>query len=163
MRIKAKVERAVVLEGKAAFWIVHLHGRDTEVCEDHVRAGDIFRGQDLGQAGKVGAADKEAFRRKTRSPKACLGFGKFERVNIESDKPAAGLDCAKQFESVSTVAKRSINGNVPRFRREDFQDFLEADRPVRARGSFAAGNNLVNFGNVAFRVMLFIFFGKAAG
>jgi hypothetical protein len=41
LRIHAHIQRAVGLHGKAAQWIVELHGRNTEVGQNTIHAGQI--------------------------------------------------------------------------------------------------------------------------
>ena len=160
--VEAEVEGAVELEGEAAVGIVDLHGGDAEVGEDDVSAGMPSAARTCGEAGEVGAANEERFRRKTGGAKAGLGSGKFERVGIEAKEASAGLEGAKEFERMAAVAERGVNGGFARLRGKDFEDFAQADGAMRASGGFAAGDDFLDVGGVALGLVFLVFVGEAA-
>ena len=62
---------------------------------------------------------------------------------------------------MAAITERGIHRGFSRLRLEDIEDFSEADGPVRACGSLAAGDYLLDIVRETFGLVFLIFLGKA--
>ena len=59
--IQTQIQRALVLQGKAAGWIVQLHRGNAQIGQDQIDPGEFGGGQNLRQSGEVAAMSGEGF------------------------------------------------------------------------------------------------------
>ena len=111
-RIHAHVERPRRLVGEAARRVVELHRRDAEIGEDDVGAGEPFLRQHVRQAREVAAARREPIRAEPRRAQAGLGARQLDRIDVETDQPAARLNAFENRARVSAEAERAVDGDV---------------------------------------------------
>ena len=97
LRIHPHVERPLELHGKTARRVVDLHGGDAEVGQHHVHARELHRGEDFRQPGKITAVCNKCFHPEPKGAQACLGFGQFYGIGIETGKQPSGLDAREDF------------------------------------------------------------------
>src|SRR5262249_61816790 len=111
------VERAIEFRGKAARGIVELHRGNAEISQDHIHVWDIRISEHFWEAGKVCAMGGENIRTKAESAEARLCFGELDRIGVETEEAAAGLNAGQDFLSVTAITERAIDGNLARLRR----------------------------------------------
>src|SRR5881227_441169 len=63
---------------------------------------------------------------------------------------------------MAAVAQRAINGEFACLRSKDFHDLANHDRPMRAGGSFAAGDHFGDVAGITLRRVLFILLRKVS-
>ena len=87
-RVHAQIEWAVVLVCEAASRVVDLHGRDSKIRENNVCwFGKYFR-----KARKIRPVHFQAIGTKSEGAQTGFGFRQFDRIDVESDQPAARLE-----------------------------------------------------------------------
>ena len=103
-----------VLVGEAARGVVELHRRDAEVREDEIRAGDAFRGQHLRQPGEVAAMRAEDRLAEPERAQALDRSRQLDRIDVQADQPAAGLNALEDRPRVPAEAERAIDRDLAR-------------------------------------------------
>jgi hypothetical protein len=58
---------------------------------------------------------------------------------------------------MAAVAERAIHADFARSRSEDFEDFRQHDRPMRAGGGLAGGEDFLDRVGIAGRIVLLVF------
>src|SRR5205823_1353979 len=89
-----------------------------------------------------------------------FGFRQFDRIDVETDKPAARLQRREQRDRMAAVAKRAINSQFAWLRSKRVDDFTNHHRPMRTGGRLAACNHFLDVGRIALRRVLLILFSK---
>src|SRR5262249_51447169 len=130
-------ERSWLLEREASLRIVELHGRDTEVGENHVGARESLRGEHLRQAREVAAMGPEAVLEKPGRAQAVDRAREFDGIDVDPDHQAARLNTGQQRPGMSSETKRAIDRDFPGPWGKHGQHLVDHDRAVHARWGLA--------------------------
>ena len=162
LRIHPHVQRPVVPDREAPARIIQLHGRNAQVRQDHIRALEARLPQRLWQAGEIAAARGEDLHPEPQPAQTRLGFGKLDRVGIQPQQPAAGLDARQQFPRVSAEPQGAIHRHLAGTRRQRLQRLRRHDWPVRPCRRFARRQDFGHRLRVTRRIVFLVFLLETA-
>jgi ABC-type Fe3+ transport system substrate-binding protein len=155
--IHPQIERAIEFESETALGVVNLHGRQPEVREDQVCAGDFMRRQRTRKAREIAVNRREHIRTESNRAESRLRFWQFNRIGVQREQPPAGQNPAQQFRRMPAVAERRVHGDVAGSRLQHFEHLLHHNRPVSARRSFAGIADLFDGVRVPFGIQFLVF------
>ena len=106
LRVHAEIERAIPLVGKTARRIIHLHGREPQISKNNVRRF----GKNLRKTCKIRPVHRQGIRTKPECTQTSFGFRELDGIQVEADKPAAGLESGEKGCRMTTIAERAVYG-----------------------------------------------------
>jgi len=151
-----------VLHRKPPRRVVKLHRGDAQVGDNEINARQFRRGEDLGEAGEIGAVGRERIRAEAEEAETGLGLWQFDGIGIEAKQASARLNVSQQFLRMAAVTESAIDADFARSRSEDFEDFRQHDRPVRTGGRLAASEDFLDRIGIPGGIVLLVFLLEAA-
>ena len=105
-RIHAHVEWTVGAEAEAAFRIVDLGARETEVEEDQVGGHEAVFGSDVGELGKTAMDDHHGGTEVAQRLAAGL---RRQGIAVDPEQPATGCDPLQDLAGVTRLPERAVD------------------------------------------------------
>src|SRR4051794_5575359 len=160
--VHSQIKRTLQLVGKATRRIVELHGRTSEIREDHICAVNFQRSEHSLEPCEIGMHQRQGIGAEAEASKALLGPGEFDRIRIQPEQSPARADGLEQFEGMSAITECRIHCHLSRHGPQDLQHFRHTNGTMHACGSLAGGQNLFESLGVFFRIQLLIFLLETA-
>ena len=126
------------------------------VREDEVGAREAQAGEDLREAGEVGATDDENVLAVAESAKAPLGLRQLDRIDVEADEAASRKKPRQKRFGVASPSERRVDGDEAQRRGEGRKDLVEEDGDVASRGRLPRGEDLRALLGITRRVKLLV-------
>ena len=98
----------------------------------------------------------ENFRAESKRAKAGLRLGQLDGIDIQAEQFSSRLKARENFLGVSAVAERAVDCDFAGLGRKDFQDLRHHDRPVRAGGRLAGGDDFGDGFRITLRIVLLV-------